>query len=104
MAKFNTIPDRLPEQILNNLKEGEYDDVILFTLAVFGPHRFDEFVNSPNNSIENRMDENLFHKSAEQLINDNYIEKYTKFGEIYYKITSKGEDLELKNLESNHVY
>jgi len=103
MAKFNTIPDRLPEQVLNNLKEGEYEDVILFALAIFGPHKFDEFINNPSNSIENRMDESLFHKSAEQLINDYYIEKYTKFGEIYYKITSKGEDFVLKNFENDPV-
>ena len=101
MAKFNTIPDRLPEQVLNNLKEGEYDEVILFALAVFGSHSFDELVNNPSNSIENRIDEKFFQKHSEQLIMDNCIEKYTRFGEIYYKITSKGEDLVLKNFESN---
>ena len=101
MAATSTIPDKLPEETLNNLKEGKYDDVILFTLAVFGPHRLDEFVNNPSNSIENRMDEKLFHKFAEQLIIDNSIIKYTKFGEIYYQITSKGEDFVLKNVEDN---
>ena len=101
MTAISSIPSRLPEETLNNLKEGKYDDVILFTLAVFGPHRLDELVNNPSNSIEDRMDENLFHKFAEQLIIDNSIVKYTKFGEIYYKITSKGEDIVLKNVENN---
>ena len=57
MAKFNTIPDRLSEQVLNDLNEGKYDDVILFALAVFGPHAHDEFVNNPSHSIENRLEE-----------------------------------------------
>ena len=101
MAITNTIPGKLPEETLNNLKEGIYDDVILFTLAVFGPHRFDELVNNPNNSVNNRMEENLFHETAKQLIIDTCIEKYTKFGDIYYKITTKGEDLVLQNAENN---
>ncbi|KKK79210.1 hypothetical protein LCGC14_2835790, partial [marine sediment metagenome] len=101
MAITNTIPGKLPEETLNNLKEGIYDDVILFTLAVFGPHRFDELVNNPNNSVNNRMEENTFHETAKQLIIDNCIEKYTKFGDIYYKITTKGEDLVLQNAENN---
>ena len=101
MAKFNTIPDRLSEQVLNDLNEGKYDDVILFALAVFGPHAHDEFVNNPSHSIENRLEEKIFQKYAEQLLLDNSIERYTKFGEIFYKITSKGEDYVLKKLENN---
>ena len=101
MTKFNTIPDRLPEQVLNNLKEGEYDEVILFALAVFGPHTLDKLVNNSSLSIENRMDEELFQKYVEQLIRDNNIEKYTKFGDIHYKITIKGEDYVLDKYESD---
>ena len=62
MTIFNTVPDKLPQQVLDNLKEERYDDVILFILAIFGPHRLEELVNDPSKSIDNRMDEKLFHK------------------------------------------
>ncbi len=96
MTIFNTIPDKLPAWYLNDLKKEKYDDVILFALAVFGSHSLEELVNDPSKSINNRMEEKLFHKWAEKLIDDNYIEKYEKFEKTYYKIRSKGKDRVMK--------
>ncbi len=101
MTIFNTVPDKLPQQVLDNLKEERYDDVILFILAIFGPHRLEELVNDPSKSIDNRMDEKLFHKWEDQLLKDNYIEKYIRDNEPHYKITSKGEDVVMKNFANN---
>jgi len=96
MTLFNTIPDKLPPQVLTYLKKEKYDEVILFALAVFGPHSLKELVNDPSKSINNRMEEKLFHKWAGELINNNHIEKYTKYNEVYYKTTPKGNDAVMK--------
>jgi len=101
MTIFQTVPDKLPQQVLDNLKEKRYDEVILFTLAIFGPHRLEELVNNPSKSIVNKMDEKLFHKWADQLLKDNYIEKYIRDNEPHFKITSKGEDRVMKSLKNN---
>jgi hypothetical protein len=42
MAKFTTIPYMLPELGINDFKEGKFDEVILFVLAVFGSHKLEE--------------------------------------------------------------
>ncbi|MFX0134710.1 MAG: long-chain-acyl-CoA synthetase [Candidatus Hodarchaeota archaeon] len=101
MTIFQTIPDKLPQQVLDDLKEKRYDEVILFTLAIFGPHRLEELVNNPSKSIANKMDEKLFHKWADHLSKDNYIEEYIRDNEPHYKITSKGEDRVIKSFENN---
>ena len=96
MTIFNTVPDKLPPQILSCLKEKKYDEVILFALAVFGSHNLKELINDASKSITNRMEEKHFHKWAEELIKNHYIEKITKYNEIYYKILPNGEDMVMK--------
>ncbi|MHA2324092.1 MAG: long-chain-acyl-CoA synthetase, partial [Promethearchaeota archaeon] len=71
---------------------GNYDKIILFTLAVFGSHKLKELVNNPSKSIENRMDDALFSQWAEKLKEKQYIEEFELDDEINFRITSKGED------------
>ena len=101
---IDTIPDKIPKQILKNIKKEQYDKVILFTLAVFGTHKLKEFVNDPKNSIKNRMDEILFLKWADQLKEMQYIEEYELDDEAYYRIMSQGEDEILKYLKSLKIF
>ena len=101
---IDTIPDKIPKQILINIKKEQYDKVILFTLAVFGTHKLKEFVNDPKNSIKNRMDEILFLKWADQLKEMQYIEEYELDDEAYYRIMSQGEDEILKYLKSLKIF
>ncbi|MFX1524255.1 MAG: long-chain-acyl-CoA synthetase, partial [Promethearchaeota archaeon] len=98
-----TIPDKIPELILVNLEEGNYDKIILFTLAVFGSHKLKELVNDPKESIENRMDKALFFQWAEQLKETQLIEEYELDEEIYYRITSKGKEELLIYLENINI-
>ncbi|MFW9897611.1 MAG: AMP-binding protein, partial [Candidatus Thorarchaeota archaeon] len=98
-----TVPDKIPELILVNLEEGNYDKIILFTLAVFGPHKLKELVNNPNESIENRMDKALFFQWAEQLKETQLIEEYKLDEEISYRITSKGKEELLNYLENINI-
>ncbi|MFX1457530.1 MAG: long-chain-acyl-CoA synthetase, partial [Promethearchaeota archaeon] len=98
-----TIPDKIPELILVNLEEGNYDKIILFTLAVFGSHKLKELVNDPKESIENRMDKALFFQWAEQLKETQLIEEYELDEEIYYRITSKGKEELLNYLENINI-
>ena len=89
---IHTIPNKIPQPILVNLEKGNYDKIILFALAVFGSHKLRELVNNPNESIENRMDGELFSQWAEKLKREQLIEEDMLDDEIYYRITSKGED------------
>lgn len=57
---IDTIPDKIPKQILKNIRKEQYDKVILFTLAVFGTHKLKEFVNDPKKYIKNKMDKAKF--------------------------------------------
>ena len=57
---INTIPNKIPEPILVNLEKGNYDKIILFTLAVFGTHKINELVNNPDEFFEDRMDKTIF--------------------------------------------
>ncbi|GAG44080.1 unnamed protein product, partial [marine sediment metagenome] len=97
---INTIPDKIPKQILKNLKKGIYDKIILFALGVFGSHKLREFVNDPNNSIKKRMDKALFLDWVDQLKEKEFIEEFELDNEINYIITPKGEDEILKYLIS----
>ncbi len=101
MSQINTIPDKIPRRILRGLRKEKYDNLILFTLGVYGSHRLDELINDPNKSIENRMEEKLFYKWAEELKNNNLIEEYKKDNNKYYKITSKGKDELLSQIENS---
>ncbi|MFW9867963.1 MAG: long-chain-acyl-CoA synthetase [Candidatus Thorarchaeota archaeon] len=89
---IHTIPHKIPEPILVNLEDGNYDKIILFTLAVFGFHKLTELVNDHNKSIENRMDKERFSQWAEKLKEQQLIEEYALDEEIYFRITSKGKD------------
>ncbi len=99
---INTIPDKIPKPILENLENGSYDKIILFTLAVFGSHKLKEFINDPNLSIENRIDRSMFIEWADKLKEKKFIKEFELDDETSYRITSKGEDeimVYLKNLE-----
>jgi len=89
---IHTIPYKIPAPILVNLEKGNYDKIILFALAVFGTHKIEELINDPKESIENRMDRALFAQWAEKLKKKQFIEEYELDDEIYYRITSNGED------------
>jgi len=97
---INTIPYKIPEPILENLEKGSYDKVILFTLSTFRSHKLKELVNNPSESIENRMDEALFSQWANQLKGEQCIKEFELDDEIYYRITSKGEDEIMKYLRN----
>lgn len=97
---INTIPDKIPKPILENLTKGSYDKIILFALAVFGSHKLKEFVNNPSKSIENRLDEPLFFQLADQLKEKQLIEEFELDDAVNYRITSKGEDEIMKYLKN----
>ncbi len=100
MSRISTIPNRVPKPLLRDLKNEKYDNIILFALAAYGPHKLKEFINDPKKSIENRMDETIFHKWVEDLKNATFIEEYQRDGETMYKITPQGEDEFMNRLES----
>ncbi len=99
MALVSTIPNKIPKRLLRQLKKEKYDNIILFTLAVYGPHKTKEFVNDPSIPIENRLDEELFQKWAAKLNDGNLIKEYNLDNEIYYRITIKGEEEFMKRIE-----
>jgi len=103
MPIANTIPDKIPKPLLRELVKKKYDNIILFALAVFGPHKMKELVNGPTIPIENRMDEKIFHKWASELKNSHLIEEYNLDNEIYYKITAEGEDELMKRIENKSL-
>ena len=88
----NTIPDKIPKRFLTKLKRGKYDDIILFTLAVFGPHKYKELVNNASNHITDRMEEDIFHDWTNKLKTSEFIEEYKVDDDTYFKATSKGKD------------
>jgi citronellyl-CoA synthetase len=89
---MHTIPYKIPAPILVSLEKGNYDKIILFALAVFGTHKIKELINNPNESIENRMDKAVFLQWADKLKKKQFIEEYELDDEIYYRISTKGED------------
>ncbi|MHA2051583.1 MAG: hypothetical protein ACW986_18375, partial [Promethearchaeota archaeon] len=82
---INTIPDKIPEPILVNLQNKNYDKIILFTLAVFGHHKLRELVNDPNESLQNRMEKELFFQWKDKLIQNHLIEEYVLDDELNYR-------------------
>ncbi|MCP4761022.1 MAG: long-chain-acyl-CoA synthetase [archaeon] len=100
----NTVPNKIPKLFLRGLKEDKYDNIILFTLSVFGPHKLKEFINDPAKNIENRLDKEIFQKWANELIESNFIEEFKEKNEIIYRITSKGSDAFFNRLESDKNY
>ncbi len=100
---INTIPEKLPKKFLIRLKRGKYDDALLFTLAVFGPHKLKELVNDVSNSIFDRMDEKLFHDWANKLKIHGFIEEYRMDDEFYYKATEEGKDELLSRVENSFM-
>ncbi|MHA1350768.1 MAG: hypothetical protein ACTSPZ_08055, partial [Promethearchaeota archaeon] len=97
---INTIPAKIPKRILRDKKEDKYDNIILFVLAVYGPHKLQEFVNDPKNSIVDRLDEKVFYKWIKSLKTNDFAEDYKFDGEMWYKITPNGEDELLYRLEN----
>jgi citronellyl-CoA synthetase len=99
MPIANTIPDKIPDKLLRELKTEKYDSIILFALAVYGPHKMKELINDPTVAIANRLDEELFQKWTSELIDRKLIQKYILDNEVYYKITTEGEDELMKHIE-----
>lgn len=100
---INTIPDKLPKKFLVRLKRGKYDDALLFTLAVFGPHKLAELVNDDSYSITDRMDEKLFHDWANKLKIDGFIKEYKDSDIRYLRATEKGKDELLSRVENTFM-
>jgi citronellyl-CoA synthetase len=100
MSQIDTIPNKIPKIILRDLKKGKYDNIILFTLAIYGPHRLGELINDPNKSIKNKMDKKNFQKWVEELKKDKLIEDFIRDNGSFYKITEIGKDELLKRLEN----
>ncbi len=103
MTLINTIPHKIPKQLLKKLEKREYDDIILFALGIYGPHEQNELVNSPENAIFNRMDREIFIQSARKLKEIALIEDFILNDEIYYRITPKGEEKLMKRFESSRI-
>ena len=51
MTLINTIPDKIPQRLIKEMLREKYDTLILFTLAVYGPHKLRELVNNPSKLI-----------------------------------------------------
>jgi len=100
MTIFNTIPDKIPQRLIKEMRQEKYDTLILFILAVYGPHGLSELVNEASKSIENRMDKDLFDKWADELKQQGFIEEYMRNSEKFYKITLEGEDEFIDRLEN----
>ena len=99
MNQINIIPDKIPKIILRKMRKGQCDEIILFALAVYGPLDLKEFINDIDKSINNRMDENLFNKWAEDLKKNMFIEEFKKGNDIFYRITALGENKLISRLE-----
>jgi len=100
---INTIPDKIPEPLRVNLETKDYDKIILFTLAVFGHHKLSELVNDSSESLQNRMEKELFIQWKDQLIDNHLIEEYELDDELNYRITSKGEEEIMKYLRESGI-
>ena len=103
MTRVNTIPHKIPKKILKKIETKEYDEIILFTLSVFGPHKLDELINDPSKNVNNRLDRELFLQTAEELIEKNFITSVSKEKDLYYQITLKGEDELMKCIEDYRI-
>ena len=90
------IPNKIPRQIL---KKNNYDEIILFTLGIFGPQKREVFINNRDKYIFNRIDEKIFQHWIEILKKNNYIEECYNNKEIYYRITAIGEQRLMNRLE-----
>jgi len=101
MTIASTIPDKIPKRLIREIKKEKYDSAILFALAVYGSHKMKELVNDPKNLIKNRMDKEIFQRWAVKLTESNFIKEYNLDNEVYFKITSEGED-ELMNVIDNN--
>ncbi|MHA1488055.1 MAG: AMP-binding protein, partial [Promethearchaeota archaeon] len=97
---INTIPVKIPKRIMRDKKEDKYDNIILFVLAVYGPHKLQEFLNDHKNSIVDRLEKKVFDRWTKALKTNDFVEDYKFEGEMWYKITPKGEDELLSRLEN----
>ncbi|MFX1364653.1 MAG: tetratricopeptide repeat protein [Promethearchaeota archaeon] len=97
MAEMNIIPYKIPVQIWENKK---YEDAILYILGVYGPMRREEFINSSEKGISNRMNKNTFHKWARKLKSKNFINVTRDQKNSIYSVTSLGVKELIKRLKS----
>ena len=91
----NTIPTKIPKRILRELKKEKYDNIILFTLAIYGPHSVKELIND-----ETMMDEKIFQKWVDELKREGLIEEYTRDNDSMYRITENGKDELFNRIEN----
>ena len=101
MTQLYTIPYKIPWEILKKKETKDYDEIILFSLGIFGPHKLDELINDPSKSIINRLDKELFVQTANELIEKNLIKLVSKEQDYKYQITLKGEDELMKWVENS---
>ena len=92
----NTIPTKIPKLILRDLENDKYDNIILFTLAVYGPHNVKEFINN-----ESEMDEKIFQEWIGELKKESLIEEYKRDNDVFYRATEEGKEEFFKRLENN---
>jgi citronellyl-CoA synthetase len=100
MPIASTIPTKIPKSLLRELKKEKYDNLILFALGVYGPHKKKELVNDSKIPITNRMDEKVFQVWISKLKDRMLIKEYEIGDEIYYRITTEGSDELMKCIEN----
>lgn len=103
MTRVSTIPNKIPNKFLKQIRAKRYDKAILYTLGIFGPHKLEELINNPIKSINDRLDKELFLQTSKDLIEKNLIESISEENEIYYKITVKGEEELLRLMENTLI-
>ena len=91
---IDTIPNKIPKIILKDLNKKKYDNIILFALAIYGPHSSEEL-------IKNNMEKKIFQKWVEQLKRENLIEEYSRDNDTFYRATEIGKDELLRRIENN---
>jgi len=96
MSQEDIIPNQIPAELMI---EKRYNDIILYALSVFGPLERSEFINSPDNNINKRMNKNTFYKWIKELKSSNYIKVEKDERKSVYSITELGLDELLRRLK-----
>ena len=96
MSQEDIIPNQIPAELMI---EKRYNDIILYALSAFGPLERSEFINSPDNNINKRMNKNTFYKWIKELKSSNYIEVEKDERKSVYSITELGLDELLRRLK-----
>ena len=78
----------IPKIISESIKKDEFDKLILFILAVNGSYNLDELLKEAVNLTKKKLGVNTFSKWILVLIKDQFIEKFTRYDENFYQITT----------------